>query len=118
NPLGSMSAFATVAQQIETAGPRRFPIDAVKLFGYGESSMEVRVTLPEGWHAELPPSVSATSEFGKYDSHYSQVGRDLVMSRTMTGASGIYPPDQLPSLLKWIREIAKDDAKLIVVEKK
>ncbi len=118
NPLGSMSAFATVAQQIETAGPRRFPIDAVKLFGYGESSMEVRVTLPEGWHAELPPSVSATSEFGKYDSHYSQAGRDLVMSRTMTGASGIYPPDQLPSLLKWIREIAKDDAKLIVVEKK
>ena len=112
------SGFTTLAQQIETAGPRRFPIDAVKLLGYGESHMEFRVTLPVGWHVELPPNVAATSVFGKYDSEYSQVGRDLIITRTMTGAPGIYPPDQLPSLLKWIREIAKDDAKLIVIEKK
>lgn len=118
NPFGSMSGFTTLAQQIETAGPRRFPIDAVKLLGYGESHMEFRVTLPVGWHVELPPNVAATSVFGKYDSEYSQVGRDLIITRTMTGAPGIYPPDQLPSLLKWIREIAKDDAKLIVIEKK
>ena len=118
NPFGSMSAFATVAHQIETAGPRRFPIDAVKLFGYGQAKMILRMTLPEGWHVELPPSVTAASVFGTYDSQYAQVGRDLVVTRTLTGASGVYRPDQLPILLKWIKDIAKDDAKLIVVEKK
>ncbi|MEO7103640.1 MAG: DUF3857 and transglutaminase domain-containing protein [Gemmatimonadaceae bacterium] len=118
NPLGSMSAFATLAQQIETAGPRRFPIDAVKLFGYGQSRMIFRVALPEGWHVDLPPSVTAASVFGNYDSQYAQVGRDLVVTRTLTGAPGVYAPDQLPVLLKWIHEIAKDDAKLIVIEKK
>lgn len=118
NPFGSMSAFATVAHQIETAGPRRFPIDAVKLFGYGQAKMILRMTLPEGWHVELPPSVTAVSVFGSYDSQYAQVGRDLVVTRTLTGASGVYTPDQLPILLKWIKDVAKDDAKLIVVEKK
>ncbi len=117
NPLGSMAGFATTAQQLETAGPRRFPIDAEKVFGYGVRKLEFRVTLPEGWHAQLPPSIDASSEFGRYQDQYSQTGRDLVISRTMTGAAGIYPPDQLSALLQWIRAISKDDAKLIVIDK-
>jgi transglutaminase-like putative cysteine protease len=117
NPFGSMSAFTTVARQIETAGPRRFPIDAVKVFGYGQARMQLRVTLPEGWHAELPVGVKASSVFGTYDSKYAQAGRDLVITRVLTGASGIYAPDRVKMLLDWIHAIAKDDAKLIVIEK-
>mgnify|MGYP001544475933 CR=1 FL=1 len=117
NPFGSMSGFATMAQQIETAGPRRFPIDAAKVFGYGTTQLEFRVTLPEGWRAQLPPDIDASGEFGHYQSDYAQTGRDLVVTRTLTGATGIYPPDQLTALLQWIRSISKDDAKLIVIEK-
>lgn len=117
NPFGSMSAFSTMAQQLETAGPRLFPIDASKVFGYGESHMEFRVTLPEGWRVELPPGVKASSVFGKYESEYAQNGRELVVTRTLIGVPGVYPPGQLPTLVQWIREIAKDDAKLIVIEK-
>jgi len=112
-----MSGFATMAQRIETAGPRRFPIGAEKIFGYGTMQLEFDVTLPEGWHAQLPLDIDASSEFGHYQSEYVQTGRDLVVTRTLTGASGIYPPDQLSALLQWIRSISKDDAKLIVIEK-
>lgn len=117
NPFGTMSGFSALAREIESAGTRRFPIDAAKVFGYGVTQAEFRVTLPEGWHAQLPPGVDASSEFGKYHSEYVQSGRDLVLKRTMTGAGGDYAPDQLKTMLEWLRKIATDDTKLIVLEK-
>ena len=116
NPFGTMSGFSSAAQEIETAGPRLFPIAADKIFGYGVTTMEFHVTMPEGWHALLPRNVDASSEFGKYHSEYAQSGRDLVLKRTITGAGGNYSPDQLKTMLDWMRKIATDDAKLIVIE--
>jgi len=116
NPLGTMSALSSTAQEIETAGPRLFPIAADRIFGFGETRTEFRAVLPDGWHAQLPHNVDASSVFGKYHSEYVQSGRELVLTRTITGAAGIYPPDQLKTLLRWLREIAKDDAKLIVID--
>ena len=116
NPLGTMSALSSTAQEIETAGPRLFPIAADRIFGFGETRTEFRAVLPDGWHAQLPHNVDASSVFGKYHSEYVQSGRELVLTRTITGAAGIYPPDQLKTLLQWLREIAKDDAKLIVID--
>jgi transglutaminase-like putative cysteine protease len=118
NPFGTMSEFAETASDLETAGPRRFPIDAQSLFGYGETHLELRVTLPDGWRAQLPSGVDAMSPFGGYRSEYKQNGRELVLTRTMTGAGGVYPPSDVGGLIKWMREIAKDDAKLIVIETK
>ena len=117
NPFGTMSGFSSAAQEIETAGPRLFPIAADKIFGYGVTTMEFRLTMPEGWHAQLPADVDASSEFGKYHSEYTQSGRELVLKRTITGAGGDYAPDQLKAMLAWMRKIATDDAKLIVIDK-
>jgi transglutaminase-like putative cysteine protease len=117
NPFGPMSGVATLAQDLASAGPRRFPIDAQDIFGYGQTRMEFRVALPDGWHAQLPPSVDAASEFGHYRSEYAQHGRDLVLTRTITGATGVYAPDQATALVQWLNAIAKDDAKLIVITK-
>ena len=117
NPFGGLDAFAAGAKEIETAGERRFPIDASKVFGDGETSLELRLTLPVGWRAQLPPSINAPSAFGRYQSSYAQSGRELVLTRTLTGAIGIYPPDQIKALTAWMREIAKDDAKLIIIER-
>jgi hypothetical protein len=117
NPFGSATGLSSMAHEIETAGPRRFPFDAVKVFGNGETHMEFRVTLPEGWRVQLPPSVDAASIFGKYHSEYAQTGRDLVVTRTLTGTAGTYPPDQLRTLLQWMRDVARDDAKLIVIDR-
>jgi transglutaminase-like putative cysteine protease len=117
NPFGTMSGFSSAAKEIESAGPRLFPIAADKIFGYGVTTMEFRVTMPDGWHAQLPADVDASSEFGKYHSEYAQSGRELVVKRTITGAGGNYAPDQLKPMLEWMRKIATDDAKLIVIEK-
>src|SRR5262249_22742294 len=66
NPLGTMAGFGAAAKELEDAGTRRFPIDATKLFGFGETHMEIRLMLPDGWKAQLPPNVSAASPFGQY----------------------------------------------------
>ena len=117
NPLGTMSGFTAAAQEIADAGPRRFPIAADRIFGYGETRMEFQLTLPAGWHAQLPPDIDESSVFGNYHSSYVQSGRELILSRTLIGAAGNLPPDQVSKLLQWMRAIAKDDAKLIVIQK-
>jgi len=116
NPFKTMVSFAAAAKQLE-ALPRRFPIDPEKIFGYGESVLELRVTLPAGWKAQLPQAVTATSAFGTYRADYAQEGRELRITRTIIGASGVQPPDQLSALTAWMRAIAKDDAKVIVIDK-
>jgi hypothetical protein len=117
NPFGSMSAWTSAAREIETAGPRLFPIEADKIFGFGVTHAEFHLILPDGWHAELPPNIDASSVFGHYSSEYAQSGRELVLTRTLTGAAGNLPPDQVKALLEWMRAVAKDDAKLIVIQK-
>ena len=116
NPLGSMGAMATSAKELEALPPGRFPIDPAKFLGGGVSAFEIRVTLVEGWHAQLPANVTATSAFGSYTATYEQVGRELRMTRRTTGATAIQPPSERKALISWMREIAKDDAKLIVIE--
>ena len=118
NPFGSMGGLATSAREIEAATARRFPIDAQKIFGFGESYLEFRVTMPEGWRAQLPPAVAAKSVFGSYVAEYAQSGRELLLRRTITGSAGVYPPDQVKTLTSWMRDIARDDVKLIVIERK
>jgi transglutaminase-like putative cysteine protease len=117
NPFGTMESFAASAKQIEAAGSRRFPIDAQKIFGYGESVLRLELTLPAGWHAQLPPTVVANSVFGSYRTEYAQTGREFTLTRTITGASGKYAPDQVKLLTTWMRDIARDDAKLIVIDR-
>jgi hypothetical protein len=36
-------------------------------------------------------------------------------SRT-TGALGVHRPEEMPAVVKWYREMAKDDAQFIVLE--
>lgn len=115
-PLGNMSGLATAAAELDAAGPRRFPVDAEKVFGPTAALTELRVTLPEGWRARLPANVSATSAFGSYVSEYAQSGRELRITRRVTGARGVHPPERAAELARWFRDIGKDDAKFIVLE--
>jgi hypothetical protein len=117
NPLGSMEHFATRASELEKEPPRRFPIDVAKVTGVGLHSSEFRITLPPGWKAKLPPSVTASSSFGTYRSEYTQEGRVMRIARVSTGARGVLPPERLPDLIAWFRQLGKDDAKFILLEK-
>jgi len=114
----SLPNFASLglAAQLEQRKPRRFPIDVGDVIGPIETVAELRVTLPEGWRARLPPSVAETSAFGSYSAEYVQEGRELRINRRMTGRKGIEPPDRVDALIAWLRAISKDDVKYIVLE--
>jgi hypothetical protein len=116
-PLGSMAGMATMASALEQEPKRRFPIDAIKILGPQAFTTTVSITLPTGWKARLPSSVSSSGVFGSYTSEYAQSGNELRISRTISGARGILPPQRVTDLIAWLRQIGKDDAKFIVLEK-
>lgn len=116
-PLGSMGAMATLASALAKEPKRRFPIDAIKILGPQASTTTVRMTLPGGWKARLPAGVSTSGMFGTYISEYEQSGNELRITRTISGARGILPPDRINALISWLRDIGTDDAKFIVLEK-
>jgi hypothetical protein len=113
-PMGSMSAMDAAAREIERE-PRRFPIDPAKFWGRKTTEMEYRFTLPAGWHAQLPKSVTANSAFGSYQSAYTAEGGVLRLVRRISGAAEVQPPDSVGALATWLRAVAKDDASIIVL---
>lgn len=116
NPLGTMGGLIAAARELDSQPARLFPIEPQSIFGYTETYSELRFTLPEGWKAQLPSSIEATGKFGSYVSKYEQVGRDLIITRTVRGATGIQPPDQRDALTAWMREIGRDDAQVILID--
>jgi hypothetical protein len=115
-PLASMRSMGDAATALEANGPRRFPIDAGKLIGPVTTATEISLTLPPGWHAQLPPDVEVVGKWGSYTARYHQEGSTLLLSRRLEGASGVYPPGELPDLIRWLRDVAQDDVSYLVIE--
>lgn len=115
SPLGSMASLATGAKELESQGPRRFPIDASRFWGPRTSDTRYEIRLPAGWHATLPKNVTASSPFGSYESTYSEENGTLRLTRRITGATGVYPPDRIGELTAWMRAVAADDVRFIVL---
>jgi transglutaminase-like putative cysteine protease len=113
-PLGSMGGLVAAAKEL-TNEPRRFPIDPAKFWGRKTSETQYAITLPAGWHADLPKSVVAASDFGSYASEYSVDGRTLHLVRRITGATTVQPKEKVGELAAWLRTIAADDARVIVL---
>jgi transglutaminase-like putative cysteine protease len=107
---------SSVVSEVAAHVPRRFHIAAQQVFRSEENVLDLRFTLPEGWHALLPAGVSASSEFGSYSSTYAQQGRELRVVRRVVGARGVYPPDKVEDLLAFLRAVARDDARYIVIQ--
>ncbi len=102
--------------EVSSHVPRHYLIDAEAVLGPSEETQVVRVTLPEGWRARLPADVAVSGVFGSYRSTYAQDGRVLTVVRRTLGARGVYPPDRVGDLLAFLRPIARDDARYIVLE--
>ena len=115
-PVSNLTATAVVAA-LEGRGPRRFPIDVAEVVGPRELIQELDLTLPEGWHAELPPAVSARSAFGTYQAEYAQNGRVLHVMRRLRGNTGTLPPDRIGDLIAWLKARSKDDVRFIVLRR-
>ena len=115
-PLTSMRAMADAAAALELRGRRRFPLDAAKVIGPVASTTEIVLTLPQGWRAQLPRDIAVAGKWGRYEARYHQDGSTLQISRTLEGARGIYPPEELPDLAAWLRAVAEDDVAYLVIE--
>ncbi len=116
-PFGGMGAMTQMARDLEREPVRRFPIDAMHVLGATTAVSELRVRLPAGWHAQLPPSTTADGPFGAYQADYAEEGGVLRVTRRVHGARGIYPPSSRPALANWMRAVAKDDATFVVLTK-
>jgi transglutaminase-like putative cysteine protease len=116
-PLASMAPLATAAKDLEGREKRRFPIDPSGFWGARTSSSLYEITLPAGWHAQLPRSVTATSSFGSYQSSYAETNGTLRLSRHITGATVVQPPEKITEFITWLRAVAADDAKFIILTK-
>jgi hypothetical protein len=110
-------AQPSVVADLESRTIRRFPIDVGAVAGPQENVSELRLRLPDGWRAHLPDRVTARSEFGDYTAEYRQEGQELVVVRTMIGRDGLEPPEKIAALVSWLRAVAKDDVKYIVLER-
>jgi hypothetical protein len=116
-PAGGFAAGAgVVANELDAARPRRYPIDIGQVTGAGEAVWELEATLPAGWQARVPENVHASSPFGEYESLYAQEGRTLRVTRVLKGRDGIVPPDDVDALIAWLRDVARDDVRVVVID--
>jgi hypothetical protein len=115
-PLANGQNDELVARLEAAPKPRRFPIQVESVIGPIETVSDFRLTLPEGWKARLPQGVTATSVFGGYTAIYEQNGRELHVAKRMTGSRGYQPATAFPTLVSWLKEMGKDDARFIVLE--
>lgn len=118
HPFSDVTGLATMADRLEAEpdGPRRFPLVAIDAVGDEADYLEFRMTLPPGWTVQLPAGVTATSAFGDYRSTYGFDGHTLTLTRWMAGERGIVAPARLSELTSWLRAVAKDNARFIVLE--
>jgi hypothetical protein len=102
--------------ELERELPRRTaPISNDMIMGPMTSISEMRLTLPEGWSAELPGSILAESRFGTYEATYVQEGRVLSVLRRVSGETGTAPTESFPELVDWFREISQDDIPFLLL---
>jgi hypothetical protein len=111
---GPGASMTMVLRQLPD-GERKYPIDASRLMGEEVQVVEFRLTLPEGWKAQMPKGVVATSIFGSYRSEYVQDGRVLRITRRSEGAKGVYPKERYADLKAWMKAIADDVVESIVL---
>ncbi len=105
-----------ILADLESRGYRRSPIDVEAVVGPYEEVSEFHLTLPEGWHARLPPDIDATSVFGRYHARYAQSGRELTVERRIAGSTGVQPPERITDLIAWLKAISRDDVRYIALE--
>lgn len=105
-----------IVADLESRGQRRSPIDVESVVGRYEETSEFQLTLPDGWRARLPRDVDASSAFGRYRAHYSQTGRQLIVERSIAGATGVQPPERIGELITWLKAISQDDVRYIVLD--
>ncbi len=109
-------ADPTFVRQLEReAADRRLPVESEQVIGPVLEDTRIEIALPEGWLADLPPSVTVDSRFGHYESSYTQEGRIMRLRRMSNGTTGVFEPESIQELVEFYQAVLDDDARLIFV---
>ncbi len=106
---GPARALRNLARDLESRPKRVFPIDAAQLLTPSVAVVDLHLTVPDGWKAELPRNVIATTFFGKYESTWTQIGNDVHLVRRITGARGYFPAARIVEVITWLKAVGMDD---------
>ncbi|MBL0169604.1 MAG: DUF3857 domain-containing transglutaminase family protein [Gemmatimonadaceae bacterium] len=101
--------YKSMAKELESRTSREFPIDAAQILGQVETLTDLRITLPVGWKAELPKNIVSTSFFGRYESTWTQEGREVHLIRRIQGQRGVFPPQRISEVIVWLKTVGADD---------
>ncbi len=112
---GPASRLAYMLGQLPADDKRTLPIDAAAVVGPGTTVSDIHLTLPEGWKAQLPKNVNASSVFGSYRAEYSQDGRVLHIYHSVTGSKGVFSKDRIAELKAWMKAAGDDDVDSIAL---
>jgi cellulose synthase operon protein C len=119
NPFGVYPGTQAV-RTLEAAPERRTSIDAEEVIRESQPvniTVDLRVTLPEGWRARVPEDVIVKGDFGLYSTEYSQEGRVLRIVRNELSAVGVYPSSRYGDVIDFFRAISADENnRQIVIE--
>lgn len=110
---GPARSFKNLAKDLESGTTRLFPIDATQILGPSETITEMTLTLPTGWTADLPKNILATSFFGRYESTWTQQGRDVHLVRRIQGQRGYFPPQRISEVVVWFKTVGADDTEFL-----
>lgn len=100
------SPFLAMLQRSE----RKHPFDANRTMMASATTQELILTLPPGWKARVPATVTVASDFGKYSATYAQIGQVLRIVRTMEPGQGVFPASRMPDVVAWLTAIRADEA--------
>jgi hypothetical protein len=115
-PFASPAAvYGAMARQLEGAPSRQAWIDNVQIIGDQVIDTDITITLPDGWRAELPKPVVATSFFGSYDARWSQDGRVLRFVRRVQSTPGVSPPQRIAEVIVWLKTLAADPTEFVTL---
>jgi hypothetical protein len=53
--------------------------------------------------------VLATSFFGRYESTWTQQGREVRLVRRIQGQRGVFPPQRMSEVIVWLKTVGADD---------
>jgi transglutaminase-like putative cysteine protease len=116
-PVVTGEGALSLVRELEAAGPRRFPISTQGIFGYSEDRVFLEITLPDGWKAELPPSVHEEGPWGLFRKSYTQDGNVLRIERHARGTSATLPPERIGDVTAMFRRLAADNASTLVIRR-
>ena len=116
NPLRPESYQERLLDVLEHEKDRKLPYEASKLVAPATTHVDVRITLPAGWVASLPKSEVIDGPLGRTDTRYSQVGDELRLERTVTGAQQVIPASRRNEIIAQLKRMSSDDDKLIVIK--